>query len=39
MERWNQELTHYEGNNPPPTNKNAVAQKLWWGIRIRTLAW
>jgi hypothetical protein len=38
-ERHNTELAHYEGTSPALANKNAVAQKLCWGVRGRTLAW
>jgi hypothetical protein len=31
------ELAHYEGNGPPPPNRNAAVRKLWWGIEGRTL--
>jgi hypothetical protein len=31
------ELAHYDGNGPPPLNKNAAAWKVWWGIKGRTL--
>jgi hypothetical protein len=37
-ERRNQELAHYEGNGPPPANRNVAAQKLWWGVPGRILA-
>jgi hypothetical protein len=29
------ELAHYEGNDPPPPNKNASARKVWWGVEGR----
>jgi hypothetical protein len=28
-ERRLAELAHYEGNGPPPPNKNAAARKVW----------
>jgi hypothetical protein len=31
-ERRLAELVHYEGNGPPPPNRNAAARKLWWGV-------
>jgi hypothetical protein len=31
------ELAHYEGNGPPPPNKNAAARKVWLGVEGRTL--
>jgi hypothetical protein len=36
-ERRLAELAHYEGNGPPPPNKNAAARKVWWGVEGRTL--
>jgi hypothetical protein len=36
-ERRLAELAHYEGNGPPPANKNATARKLWWGVKGCTL--
>jgi hypothetical protein len=30
------ELAAYEGNGPPPPNKN-VARKILWGTPVRTL--
>jgi hypothetical protein len=36
-ERRLAELAHYEGNDPPPPNKNANARKVWWGVEGRTL--
>jgi hypothetical protein len=32
------ELARYEGNSSPLPNKNAAAQKIWWGSPGRTLA-
>jgi hypothetical protein len=26
----NHELARYDGNGPPPANKNTVGQKMWW---------
>jgi hypothetical protein len=37
-ERRNHELAWFEGNGPPPANRNAAARKLWWGVPGRTLA-
>jgi hypothetical protein len=31
-------LEQYEGNDPPPANRNAVGRKMWWGVPDRTLA-
>jgi hypothetical protein len=36
-ERRLAELVHYEGNGPPPPNRNAAVRKLWWGVEGRTL--
>jgi hypothetical protein len=36
-ERHLAELAHYEGNDPPPPNKNAATRKVWWGVKGRTL--
>jgi hypothetical protein len=31
------ELAAYEGNGPPPPNKNTATCKIWWGSPGRTL--
>jgi hypothetical protein len=36
-ERRLAELAHYEGNGPPPPNRNAAVRKLWWGVEGHTL--
>jgi hypothetical protein len=36
-ERRLAELAHYEGNGPPPPNKNAAVRKVWWGVEGRSL--
>jgi hypothetical protein len=36
--RRNHELARYEGNGPPPANKNTAGQKMWWSVPGRTLA-
>jgi hypothetical protein len=36
-ERRLTELAHYEGNGPPPPNKNATTRKVWWGVKGCTL--
>ncbi|KAM0903932.1 hypothetical protein ACQ4PT_018332 [Festuca glaucescens] len=31
------ELSRYDGNRAPPSNKNAAARRIWWGVPGRTL--
>jgi hypothetical protein len=37
-QRHNFELAQYEGNDPPPANRNIVGRKMWCGALGRTLA-